>query len=347
VEGAKGEVRNRLYLALGLFAAVIASSTIGYEAFGWSFSDALYMTIITVYGVGFGEVNPIDTQGERIFTMAVIIGGTSAVIYVIGEVVRTVTEGEIQRALGDRQKCKLVETISHHTIICGFGRIGQILAKDLARLGSPFVVVDTNEARTAEAAALGYLVVNGSASEEETLVKAGIHRADFLATVLPADAINVFITLTARNLNSKVRIVARGEQPSTEKKLLQAGADEVILPAAIGALRIAHSITKPNISEFVGDAKDTPGLDLRHLGVEIHEISLVHHAHLEGTPVPDLIRRSKGDLMVLAVKRANGDMVQSGFDSATLEPGDTLIVVGRASGLPAFLQGEVIDTELR
>jgi len=346
VEGKQGNVRRRLYIALGIFVGVIITATLGYVALGWTLSDAIYMTIITVYGVGYGEIEPVDTQPERIFTLLVIIGGTAAIVYAIGEFVRFVAEGEIQKALGDLQKNKRVEEVNHHTIICGFGRIGQILAKDLLASNMPFVIVDTNEARVGEASALGYLVVHGSATEEETLVRAGIQRADVLTSVLPADAINVFITLTARNLNKDIRIIARGEQPSTEKKLLQAGANEVILPAAIGALRISHSIQKPSISDFLGDAKGTPGLDLRHLGIEVHEISLIEHGHLAGLPVSDLVRRSKGDLMVIAVRRGGGEMIQKNFSTLVLAGGDTLIVVGRAEGLPEFLRDEVTDSEL-
>jgi len=344
---AKGEhrLRNKLLLSLGVFTGVMAAGVVGYLIMGWTFMDALYMVVITVFSVGYGEVEPITTTGGRIFTMLLIIGGNSAAIYVVGQVVTVMTEGEIAKALGDMRESRRVEGISHHTIICGYGRIGQVLAKELAQSGHPFVIVDLDKERIAQAHGEGFLVIEGSATEEETLIKAGIYRADVLTTVLPQDTLNVFITLTARNLNKNIRIIARGEQPATEKKLRQAGATEVILPSSIGGMRIAHSITKPSVMDFIGGKDGTASTDFHHLGVEIHEIALGGHTHLEGWDVGEIQRKAEGNLMILAIRRASGDVVRDGLDKLQLEAGDSLIAMGRVSGLPTFLKGGK-DTEL-
>jgi voltage-gated potassium channel len=302
--------------------------------------DSVYMVVITMFGVGFGEVHPLDTGG-KIFTIFVIIGGTSAVVFVIGEVIRFVTEGEIMKAIGELKKSKQVESISQHAIICGYGRIGQILAHELSTSKFPFVVVDLDDARLALAEESGYLFVKGSATEEETLLRAHVERAVVLATVLPQDTLNVFITLTARNLNRHLRIIARGEQPSTEKKLRQAGADEVVLPASIGGTRIAHSITRPATMKFLGDNRGLVSEELKHLGVEIDELRLHKHTHLLGKTVLELQNMSDGHLLVIALQRENGSVLRSGFLEEKLHTGDSVIIIGRVNALPPALRGEV------
>ncbi len=342
----KHRLRNRLLFSVGVFVGICLIGVLGYRVLGWKLGDAIYMVVITIFGIGYGEIEPVDTFYERIFTIAFIIGGYTAALYVIGEFVRTITEGEIAKALGDMQKNRRVEGISHHSIICGYGRIGQVLALELARNGSPFVIVDVDKERIAQAQTLGYLVIEGSATEEETLVQAGIQRADVLATVLPQDTLNVFITLTARNINRNIRIIARGEQPSTEKKLRQAGATEVILPSSIGGMRIAHSIMKPSVMDFLGGKDGLASTDFHHLGVEIHELSLKHHSHLEGWSIGEIHRRAEGSVMVLAVRRVGGDIVRDDLDHLVASAGDSLIVMGRPGGTPGFLRQEAADTEL-
>jgi voltage-gated potassium channel len=342
----RSRLRFKLLVSLAIFFGVCLIGVVGFLLFSWELMDAIYMVVITIFGVGYGEVEPVDEPGERIFTMALIIGGNGAAVYVVSQVIGIMTEGEIAMALGDMRESRRVEGISHHTIICGYGRIGQVLAHALAEHGSPFVIVDLDKERIEMAHSRNYLVIEGSATEEETLIKAGIDRADFLTTVLPQDTLNVFITLTARNLNKDIRIIARGEQPSTEKKLRQAGATEVILPSSIGGLRIAGTITKPALADFVGGKAGTGGADFHHLGLEIHELSLDAHGHLVGWSVGEIQRKAEGNMMVLAVRRANGGIVRDGVEKVCVEPGDALVVMGRTEGLPAFIRSMVKDTEL-
>src|SRR5258707_3205893 len=241
-------LRSLLYLL-----AVFTVCVIGYLSFGWSLIDSVYMVVITMFSVGFEEVHPLVTVWQKIFTMLVIIGGTSAVVFIIGEIIRFIAEGEVLKVIKELKKSRQVEGVAQHAIICGYGRMGQMLARDLAVSGFPFVIVDINDERLAMAEAAGYLFVKGSANDEDTLLNAGAERAQVLATVLPQDTLNVFITLTARNLNRNLRIIARGEQPSTEKKLLQAGGNEIVLPATHCGVRDCPIITPPPPTAFFGD----------------------------------------------------------------------------------------------
>ena len=333
--------RSLLYL-LGVFLV----SVVGYLTFGWSLIDSVYMVVITMFSVGFEEVHPLTNAWQKIFTMLVIIGGTSAVVFVIGELVRFITEGEVLKVIKELKKSRQVEGVSQHAIICGYGRIGQILATDLAANGFPFVIVDIADDRLALAEAEGYLFVKGSATEEETLLIAGAERARVLATVLPQDTLNVFITLTARNLNRNLRIIARGEQPSTEKKLLQAGADEVVLPAAIGGARIAHIITRPATMKFLGDSRGIVGEELKRLGIEIDELRLRQNASLIGKKVEELQDLAQGSMLVVAVQRADGTVLKSEFLQEPLREGDAVIIVGRTRALPSILRAEIEREEL-
>jgi voltage-gated potassium channel len=245
------------------------------------------------------------------------------------------------KVLDQMKKSRQVEDISQHAIVCGYGRIGQILAHALSGDSFPFVVVDLDDGRLALANASGYFCVKGSAIEEETLVRAGIERAVVLATVLPQDTLNVFITLTARNLNRKLRIIARGEQPSTEKKLRQAGADEVVLPATICGVRIAHSVTRQVTMSFLGDQRVELAEDLKHFGIEIEELRLRQGTHLIGKTVAEVSALSEGQMLVMGLQRADGSILRTGFREMHLEVGDSVIVIARTQTLPATLRAEL------
>jgi len=341
-----GGIFRKFQRSLIYLAAIFCVCVAGYRAFGWPLIDAIYMVVGTMFGVGIGEVRPVDTVGKKLFTIFVIIGGTSSVVFVIGEVIRFITEGEIMKAIGHLKTSKQVSTITNHAIVCGYGRIGQILAHELAANHFPFVVIDLDDGRLALAERSGYLFVKGSATEEETLQRAHVERAVVLATVLPQDTLNVYITLTARNLNRQLRIIARGEQPSAERKLMQAGADEVILPASIGGLRIAHSITRPTTMAFLGDKRSLVGEDLKHLGVEIDELRLHSRTALIGKTVAEIQQLSEGHLLVIALLRADETILRSDFLQVPVQEGDALIIIGRVNALPPALREKVDREEL-
>lgn len=209
-------------LLVGLFAIA------GYLGAGWSFDDAIYMVTLTIFTVGYGEVRPIDTDYLHLITMATMVFGCTGVIVVTGSLVQALTQSQLEQFFGKRVE-RDIDRLDGHIIICGFGRIGLMLAGELASAGETFVVVERDEARCQEARDLGYLCRHADATDEDILRAMRVERAKVLATVLPDDAANVFITLSARSLNPKLEIIARGERPTTERKLIQAGADKVVM----------------------------------------------------------------------------------------------------------------------
>ena len=336
---------KKIYLGIGYLLLIIVGSTFGYKAAGWTFIDSLYMVVMTVFGLG-SDMHPLNDH-LKIFTIVVVLAGSSAVVYIYGSLIRIITEGEIQRTLGNMKKTRTIGELKDHAIVCGYGRIGQILCRELSESLFPFIVVDLDPERIASAEAQGYLCVRGSATEEECLIAAGIERAKVLATVLPQDTLNVFITLTARNLNRRVRIMARGEQPTTEKKLRQAGADEVVLPASIGAMRIAHSITRPAVMDLLSDAHGQMGRDLKDLGLEVDELTVQHDASFAGMTVSEIQERAKGAFLVVALKQRDGPVIRDKFQDLTMNEGDSMIVIGRTKELGIALdKSDVTRTEL-
>ena len=223
--------------------AICMVAIMGYRLAGWNWIDSIYMVTITIFGVGYGEVNAIDETWLKFFTIGVIFAGCSSLIYVIGGIVQMLTEGEIERMLGHRNQTREIEQLSDHTIICGYGRVGQMLAAELQLQGESLVVLDRNTDRVELAIEDGFPALVGDAVKDETLQKVGLLRARTFATVLPDDAANVFITLTVRDMNESIRIIARAESPCTERKLIRSGATHVVMPAAIGAVRIAQLAT--------------------------------------------------------------------------------------------------------
>ena len=321
-----------------------AIAVCGYWVAGWDLMDAIYMVIITVFGVGYGEVHPIATPEMKVFTIAVIIVGTSAALYTAGGFLQMITEGEIQRALGERRMSREIDQLKRHTIICGFGRIGQILAAELQQGQQDFVIIDTEPQRILQAQELGYLTLKGNAAEEEILTAAGIDRAATLATVLPDDATNVFITLSARNLNRELSIVASGEHPRTEPKLRQAGADSVVLPASIGAKRIADLIVRPSAIDFLSanDRRLQLNEELEQLGMRMDELVLLADSPLVGKPIGDI----GASFLIVGVRRTNGETITRPGKDLALKAGDTLILLGHADELPKFTQRHQLKREI-
>jgi voltage-gated potassium channel len=329
---------QRIQMGAIFFLLTIAMAVVGYMVFGWTVLEAVYMVVITIFGVGYGEVKPLETPAQKIFTIIVIIAGTSSAVYLVGGFVQMLTEGEINRALHAQRKQRSIDTLSNHTIICGFGRIGQVLARQLAQTEELFVVVDTQRDRIQQAEDLGYLTYTGNASEELSLQAVGISTAKVLATVLPDDANNVFIALTARGLNPNLLILARGELPSTEKKLRLAGADHVVLPAALSGIRMASLITRPTTVDFFAQAEERRQLDemLNHIDVQLDELVVEADSSLIHKSIREIEVRSKGTFIIVALQRADGTVAVHPNQSLVLNVGDTLIILGHQSDIPQF-----------
>lgn len=328
---ADSPLRN-LSWVVAFVAAVVALATAAYMRAGWSFGDALYMVLLTVYTVGYREVRPIDTPYLHGVTVATMVLGCTGMILVTGALVQALTVFQIRQILGgDRMKSE-IDKLKDHVIVCGFGRIGVMLAKDLSAGGSPFVILERSDKRRAEAQALGYLCMEADATDEAALLAAGVERARVLATVLPDDAANVFITLSARSLNPQLQIIARGEAPSTESKLLHAGANKVVLPTHIGAERIAEMILFPDAARLIrGGGRDVEKA-LRDIGLDIEVAAVRENSPAAGLTVEELERRGAGAFFVVRIDRRGGDSLERPAADTRIGAGDGLVLVGRKSG---------------
>jgi voltage-gated potassium channel len=297
-----------LYIGASMFLSVIVLGAVAYHHAGWTFSDAIYMVVITVFSVGYEEVQPITTIDLRILTMLIIVAGDASKVYFVGSLVQFITEGEIGKAMDEHRKSRDIDSITDHAIICGYGRIGQVLARELEAKEFPFLILDNNP---------------------ERIALAHIERCVVFATVLPNDMVNVFITLTARNMQPTLRIIARAEDPATEKKLRQAGANEIILPAFAGGMQIAHSILEASLDSILQGSDGAKHLasDLKELGLEIVEHSVVANGVHDRKTVAQLMRGIESNCLVLAVRKSDGSMVQHPSGTYRLEATDTVVML--------------------
>jgi voltage-gated potassium channel len=322
-----------LYIGALAFLTVIVAGTIAYTFAGWKLSDALYMVIITVFSVGYEEVEPVVTPALRALTMCIIVAGDASKVYFVGSLVAFITGGEIGKAMDEHRKSKDIESIHDHAIICGYGRIGQVLARQLTEKHFPFLIVDNNADRVALAHTHGFQALIGDAGEESTLSEARIERAHVLATVLPNDMVNVFITLTARNMRPEMRIIARAEDPATEKKLRQAGANEIILPAFVGGMQIANSITEASLDSILKEGSRHLNKDLKDLGVEILEHPVPADGVDDRKTLQQLLRGIETRCLVLAVKKPDGSLIQHPPATHRLEANDVVVMLSHG-GMP-------------
>lgn len=340
---------RRIQTGVAFFVITIVMAVIGYLVMGWSLLDAIYMVIITIFGVGYGEVQPLQTPAERIFTIFVIIAGTSSVVYIVGGFVQMVTEGELNRALDTQRKSKTIANLNSHVIICGYGRIGRVLAQHLDQAKQSLIILDNNPERVAMAEARGYLVYAGSATDEIALQEVGIDRAKVLASVLPDDATNVFITLTARELNSKLMILARGETPSTEKKLRLAGADHVVLPSSVSSQRMANLITRPTALDILSQTGERHALDelLAQINIQLDELTVKENSQLMGKTIGELEIRGKGTFIVVALRQQEGATITHPNPSLVLNSGDVLLLMGHQGDIPKFASRYALKSGMR
>lgn len=330
-------IRN-LVTGLVVVLAVMLLSIAGFMSQGWSFADAAYFTILTVYTVGYDEVHPIDTTALRAITIFLIVTGCTGMIFVTGSLIQLITLSQFQTFFGTRRMQKDIDQLAQHVIICGYGRMGQSLAADLKAGAQPFVIVDRGDDRLRSAREAGFLTLQGDATDEDVLRQAGIARARALATVLPDDAANVFITLSARSLNTKLTIIARGELPATERKLIQAGADQVVLPAHIGAERMAELL----LFKTLGHLRDTEKMEtivaeLKRLGLDLEIVAVAKGSQADGACIADIERLAEGSFMIVAVEHPNGSVIFQPPLATAIIAGMGVAVVGRATRAEAMV----------
>jgi voltage-gated potassium channel len=312
---------------------VMALGVVSYMTAGWSFGDAVYMVVITVYTVGYGETMPIDTTLLRTITICIIVLGCTGMLFLTGALVQFITLNQINRVFGIKRMSTQIDRLRDHVIICGFGRIGTMLARELRGARTRFVVIEHGDQEVAQARDLGYLCLHADATNETALIAAGIRHARTLATVLSSDAANVFITLSARSLNPKLDIIARGELQSTESKLIQAGANKVVLPAHIGAERIAEMILYRETAKFMHESDRMKDFEkiLLGLGLDMDVIVAEPGSPAIGRTIAEMERDGDGAFFIVQINRRAGHVVTGPAASTVIEDGDGVVLVGRGA----------------
>ena len=324
----RSRIITHLGLALLLLFILLAAGTIGYRIIEkWNWLDCLYMTIITTSTVGYKEIGPLSQTG-KIFTMGLILYSVIMVAFIVGYFTKHLVESEIFLFFGRKKLEKHIQSLKDHTIICGFGRIGSFICRELHQAGKPFVIVENNPETLSEIETHSYLFVRGDATSDDTLIQAGIRRAKALVATVETDADNLFITLTARGLNPDLFILSRAGDESTEKKLLLAGATKVVSPYKMGALRMANIILRPAVVDFAETVFQKRGLNLR-----IEEFLLTSHSPLTGKTLKDSKLRERFGVIVVAMKRPTEAMLFNPPPEETLHAGDTLVVLGEPKHL--------------
>ncbi len=339
---------RRLMFGGCVFILVFIIAVLGYRIQGWSWLDSLYMVVITIFGIGYGEVRPVETPLLKTYTIGVIVMGYASFFYVFGSFVQMVIDGEVNHLLGVRRMIRQIEELHNHVVICGYGRMGRLLAEKLASRGQQLLIIDLDETRIQQASDAGHLVLRGNATEDELLCAAGVERAAILATVLSDDVANLFITITARELNPKLRILARAEQPGNAAKFRAVGADQVILPAAAGADRLAQMILRPSAEALLRRA-DLPQAFFDHLetlGLVLGELQVHARSHLLNQPLAQLNQHKPLNFLVVALRKQNGHVVMRPDDDALMNLGDSVIVLGHEEDIANVSEAFSLDRDL-
>jgi voltage-gated potassium channel len=332
---ARGPVRpkqniplHRYQIALGVLGSLVAVGTVGYHVFEhMTVLEALYMTVITLSTVGFGEVHPLSPFG-RLFTIGLIFCGVSTVAWALGIIVEAFVGEQMRSVLWRRRMEHVIERLYQHYIICGHGRMGGQIGIELSRRGLAFVVIDQDTEAVESLQAQGILYVQGDATSDQVLRTAGVAKARGLATALTSDADNALVVISAKGLNPNIHVVARASNSETEEKLLRAGADRVVTPYTIGGQRMALGMLQPAVNEFLNsvvfDAE-------KH--TELGELEVQETSEFAGKTLRDSCLREQWGAIVVAIKTIEGDWILSPMANTILRTGDSLILVANARRL--------------
>lgn len=307
---------------------MVLGGTIGYIVLeGWSFIDALYMTVITLGTVGYGEVQRLSPAG-RIFTMFLILAGVGFVFYLAASVIQLMVEGRIREILGRRKLEKKIRGQKDHYIVCGYGRVGSSICEALRSKPIDIVVIERDPAGVAKLNERNILHVVGEATDEENLIRANVQKARGLIAALKTDSDNVYVTLSARQLNPDLFIMARAGEERSEKKLMAAGANKVVCPYRMGAHRMAQTILRPTVTDFLELTLTETTRDIQMEEMPVNPTSKLINVALQDSGI-----RKELDLIIVAVKKAPGDMFFNPSSQTRLEAGDTVIAIGEKQNL--------------
>ena len=325
---------QQLLLYLGVFGGLLAVGTSAYMYLeGMPWIDALYLTVATVSTVGYGDVVPKTPIG-RMFTICLIIGGVGGSLFVLTRIFQAIVQGELKNILGRRGMQRKIDNLSGHVIVCGAGRVGNVIIERLQQEQQPFIVLDREESICRELSEQGILTLQGDATIDAIMMSAGVQRAKGVIAALPHDADNVYVTLTARSLNQdpSFSIVARADRPEAVDKLKRAGATTVVSPETMGGRQMATAMTKPAIIDLMDNVFYNQELHL-----DIAEVRVAPESDLVGTSLAVCGIKEKYDSLIVGIQRG-GKLVTDIDQSEIVEAGDVLIVIGHRDNLKHLSQ---------
>jgi voltage-gated potassium channel len=311
---------------LAVVIAIVVGTVVFRQLEGWSILDSLYLTAQTLTTVGFGDIAPRTVAG-RLFATVFMMVGVGVVLYALTSAVQSIIQSELVATFGQRRISRRMSRLRNHFIICGAGRVGSHLIRSLQSSNDTFIVIESNTQKVTQLVEAGVPVLVRDATLEESLRDAGVEHARGLAACLPDDADNVYVVLTARDLNPNIHIVARAAEEQAEAKLIRAGANRVVAPTIIGGHRMAMALTKPAVGDFL-DSITANQLDLGFEQLEVESISPFVGRKLRETNI-----RSELDIVIVSIRRANGAIIFNPNGDAIIEAGDMLIAIGNAESL--------------
>src|SRR5574338_711694 len=316
--------RARIRMVLvAVLAAIVLGTVVFHLLEGWSILDSLYVTVQTVTTVGFGDLAPATKPG-RVFATLFMMIGVGIVLYALTSTVQSIVHSELFARYGrSRKRSKL----RYHFIICGAGRVGSHLIRSLRAVNYLFVVIERDQRKCEALMDLGIPVLVRDATLEETLMEAGVDQARGLASCLPDDADNVYVILTARDLNPNIHIVARAAEEQAESKLIRAGANRVVAPTIIGGHRMAMALTKPAVGDFLDS------ITANHLELGFEQLEVDPVSSLVGRKLSETVIRSELNIVVVSIRRNDGEIIFNPSGETKIESGDMLIAIGNAESL--------------
>jgi voltage-gated potassium channel len=324
--------KTKFQIAITAIAVLVAFGTLGFKLIlpGLAWFDCFYFTLITITSIGYSEPAGM-TEGARYFTAVLIILGVGTLAYALSSAAQAVIESELLSTFGKRKMYKDINKLTDHYVICGAGRVGAGVIRDVARSGQEFVVIEGDETIADRLLAQGHMVLMGDATNDEVLKAAGIERARGIVCAVSSDPDNLYITLTARDLNKTARIVARANDESAVGRLLKAGADKVVSPAITGSTRMSQMLLRPAVADFIELATMTERLEL-----EIEQIEMGPDSPFVGRALKDTSIRSDHGVIVIAIRRAGGEMIFNPSADTIIEERDALVTIGSHTSLEAL-----------